>query len=116
MALLTYWSLEKYEHLAPVRSAKAALTKQMSAMMMNQWHAHGHICENCTFLLHSLTPVSVSFHVLTHSSLRCCWFLLFSAPRYADGPHKDTADCTGTTFYHWGALSGLTALLEEGTW
>ena len=35
-------------------------------------------------------------------------------------PHKtaDTShgDCSGTTFYHWGALTGLTYLVEEGLW
>jgi len=35
-------------------------------------------------------------------------------------PHKtaDTSggDCSGTKFYHWGALTGLTELMEEGFW
>ena len=35
-------------------------------------------------------------------------------------PHKsaDTSggDCSGTKFYHWGALTGLTELVEEGFW
>ena len=33
-------------------------------------------------------------------------------------PHKDAdtsgGDCTGTKFYHWGALTGLIGLIEEG--
>eukprot|EP01060_Flectonema_neradi_P020866 TRINITY_DN28366_c0_g1_i1.p1 TRINITY_DN28366_c0_g1~~TRINITY_DN28366_c0_g1_i1.p1 ORF type:complete len:807 (+),score=98.63 TRINITY_DN28366_c0_g1_i1:110-2422(+) len=32
------------------------------------------------------------------------------------GPHKNTTDCTGTKFYHWGALNGLISLVEEGLW
>ena len=32
------------------------------------------------------------------------------------GPHKNTTDCTGTTFYHWGALTGLISIMEEGLW
>jgi hypothetical protein len=35
-------------------------------------------------------------------------------------PHKtaDTSggDCSGTKFYHWGALTGLIELVEEGYW
>ena len=35
-------------------------------------------------------------------------------------PHKtaDTSggDCSGTKFYHWGALTGLIELVEEGFW
>ena len=29
-------------------------------------------------------------------------------------PHRNGTDCTGTKFYHWGALTGLISLLEEG--
>lgn len=46
MAMLTYWSLEEYVHLPSVKAAKAALCKQMTAMMLNQWHMNRHICEN----------------------------------------------------------------------
>eukprot|EP00980_Cylindrotheca_fusiformis_P027141 scaffold19016_cov147-Cylindrotheca_fusiformis.AAC.5 len=28
-------------------------------------------------------------------------------------PHRDATDCTGDKFYHWGALAGLLALLEQ---
>lgn len=30
------------------------------------------------------------------------------------GPHKDTQDCTGNRFYHWGALAGFIGLIENG--
>jgi len=30
------------------------------------------------------------------------------------GPHKNTTDCTGSKFYHWGALAGLIKLIEDG--
>lgn len=79
MGLLTYWSLEQYAHLAVVAQAKRALTKQLSALMLSQWHRHRHICENF-------------------------------------GPAEDTLDCTGTHFYHWGALNGYIALVEAGHW
>ena len=30
------------------------------------------------------------------------------------GPHKNTSDCTGDQFYHWGALTGYINLVEAG--
>jgi len=79
MVQLTYWSLLQYDHVPIVSSARKAMCRQMSAMMMNQWNLHRHICEN------------------------------FS-------PHKDATECTGTKFYHWGALSGLVTIQEAGLW
>ena len=29
-------------------------------------------------------------------------------------PHKIGTDCTGTKFYHWGALAGMISIEEEG--
>lgn len=46
MAQLTYWSLSNYAHVPAVRQARAALAKQMSALMMSQWREHRWICEN----------------------------------------------------------------------
>merc|ERR1712216_1011357 len=75
MAMLTYWSLDRYAHLPEVAAAKSALASQMAKLMLSQWRRHRHICENY-------------------------------------GPHKNTTDCTGTRFYHWGALNGLIQLLD----
>ena len=77
MMQLTYWGLQRYDNVPSVRTARKALCKQMTALMLSQWHKHGHICENF-------------------------------------GPHKDTGDCTGNSFYHWGALGGFISLIEEG--
>ena len=77
MAMLTYWSLVRYDHLPIVRSARKAMCKQLTALMMSQWRAHRHICEN--------------FY-----------------------PYKNATDCSGTKFYHWGALAGMISLIEEG--
>jgi len=30
------------------------------------------------------------------------------------GPHRDTPDCTGDKFYHWGGLAGLLSIIEAG--
>ena len=29
-------------------------------------------------------------------------------------PHRTATDCTGTRFYHWGGLTGLIELIEQG--
>jgi len=83
MAQLTYWSLQEYDHIPLVRSGRKALCKQMTAMMLNQWRAHRHICEN------------------------------FSPNRNSESP-KSHGDCSGTKFYHWGALNGMITMIEEG--
>ncbi|KAG7371466.1 hypothetical protein IV203_020036 [Nitzschia inconspicua] len=31
-------------------------------------------------------------------------------------PYKNATDCSGTNFYHWGALNGLIGMIEEGYW
>ena len=46
MAQLTYWSLKQYDHLEIVNTARKALCSQMSAMFLNMWERHGHVCEN----------------------------------------------------------------------
>lgn len=46
MAMLTYWGLDEYAHVAEVKQSKEALCKQMNSLMLSQWHRHGHICEN----------------------------------------------------------------------
>ena len=81
MSMLTYWSLQAYDHVPEVRQGRKAMAKQVTAMMLNQWRLHRHICENYN-------------------------------------PHKtaDTSqgDCSGTKFYHWGGLTGLIGLMEDG--
>ena len=77
MAMLTYWSLQRYDHVPVVRSARISLCKQMTAMMLNMWRRHRHICENFN-------------------------------------PHRKATECSGTRFYHWGALAGMITLIEEG--
>ena len=31
-------------------------------------------------------------------------------------PYKNATDCSGTLFYHWGALNGLIGMVEDGYW
>ena len=81
MAALTYWSLQQYDHVPAVRAGRKALCKQMTSLMLSQWRAHRHICEN------------------------------YSPHKTADDHH---GDCSGTKFYHWGALTGMITLIEEG--
>lgn len=81
MAQLTYWSLQRYDHVPVVRTARKALCKQMTALMLSQWRLHRHICEN------------------------------YSPHRTAD---DHNGDCSGTKFYHWGALNAMITMVEEG--
>lgn len=59
--------------------ARKALCKQMESLMMSQWNANRHICENYS-------------------------------------PLKNASECSGTKFYHWGALNGLIGMFEDGFW
>jgi hypothetical protein len=61
------------------RAARKALAKQSTAMMMEQYDSHAHICENYS-------------------------------------PNRDHSDCTGDSFYSWGALAGMVSLIEDGYW
>jgi hypothetical protein len=81
MAQLTYGSLQQYDHVPSVRTARKALAKQMGSLMMSQWSSHHHICEN------------------------------YNPAKTAD---TTGGDCSGTRFYHWGALTGLIGLMEDG--
>eukprot|EP01052_Picozoa_sp_SAG31_P000967 SAG31_NODE_30_length_32545_cov_9.378999_30_plen_802_part_00 len=45
LALLTYWSLQEYDHLPTVRAGRQAMVRQLSAMAANVWLRHRHICE-----------------------------------------------------------------------
>jgi hypothetical protein len=85
MAQLVHWSLQKYDHVPAVQAARKALATQMSEMFVAMWRLHGHVCEN--YLPHK-NGTEVSGKV---------W----------------PSECTGTTFYHWGALSGLIQLAES---
>lgn len=77
MAMLTYWSLQAYDHVPIVRKARKALCKQMTGMMLAMWRRHRHICENFN-------------------------------------PHRNATECSGTLFYHWGALAGMISMIEAG--
>ena len=57
-----------------VRDARKAMCKQMTAMFLNQWRLHAHICEN--FNPHK------------------------NGTEVAGKVWPD--DCTGCKFYHWG--------------
>ena len=46
MIQLTFWGLQNYDHVPAVRTARKALAKQATAMMMEQYDRSAHICEN----------------------------------------------------------------------
>ena len=105
--MLTYWSLEEYSHIKAVKDAKAALAKQMRSLMLSQWHQHRHICEN--YNPHKNADTSQSDAGNGHQSGK-----LSVRREEEQRVEQDAGDCTGTTFYHWGALTGLLSLFEAG--
>jgi hypothetical protein len=56
--------------------------------------------------------------VIKHTKLRVFCACGRSCENY--NPHKDAqsnndeGDCSGTRFYHWGALTGMIGLMEDG--
>jgi hypothetical protein len=48
------------------------------------------------------------FKILTE--FYCCDFFGFHSP------YKNATECSGTLFYHWGALNGLIGMIEDGYW
>jgi hypothetical protein len=49
MAQIVHWSLQseqENDRYSIVKGARKALCRQMEALMMSQWNANRHICEN----------------------------------------------------------------------
>lgn len=44
--LLVYLGLKQYDHVPLVRRGRLALVRQMREMVLAQWRAHRHVCEN----------------------------------------------------------------------
>jgi hypothetical protein len=86
MAQLVHWSLQQFDHVPSVRAARKVMARQMGDMFWGMWREHGHVCEN---------------------------YLPHKYGTRVDGKAWPS-ECTGTTFYHWGALSGLIQLVEQG--
>lgn len=68
MAQLTFWSLQEYDHVPAIRTARKSLCKQLSGLMMSQFNAHRHICENYNVRCISAPRPSFVLVVLTSSS------------------------------------------------
>ena len=90
LSILTYWSLQEYDHVVEVSHGRKMMVNQLAAMMRRVWSANRHVCEN--FTPHKGTDESPSHH----------------------GGNDDSQDCTGGKFYHWGALPALELLIENG--
>jgi hypothetical protein len=60
-----------------IDGARKALCRQMEALVISQWKANRHICENYS-------------------------------------PFLNSTECSGTLFYHWGALHALIGMTERG--
>jgi glycogen debranching enzyme len=86
MAQLVHWSLQEFDHVPSVHAARQVMARQMGDMFVDMWRLHGHVCEN---------------------------YLPHKNGTMVDGKVWPN-ECTGTTFYHWGALTGLIQLVEQG--
>lgn len=93
MSLLVWWSLDVYRDDPIVRSARASLAAQKTAMFVDMWQRNRHVCEN-------YSPFNPASHL---------------SPGSQNGFNKSNLECTGWEFYHWGALNGLLSILERET-
>ena len=48
LSVLTYWSLQEYDHVAEISHGRKMMVKQLSTMQRHVWEAHRHVCENYT--------------------------------------------------------------------
>jgi hypothetical protein len=48
MMQLVWWSLAEYDHVPVVSAARKGMCKQMTELMLSQWHRNGHICKTLT--------------------------------------------------------------------
>ena len=113
MAQLTYWSLAEYDHVPVVRSARKAMCKQMTAMFLNQWRLHAHICENF------VRPATVPDRLKRFRFAASDTVLLSAEPtqeRDRGGGQGVAGRLHGLQVLHWGALTGMISLIEEGHW
>merc|ERR1719273_54494 len=46
LSMLTYWGLQEYDNVPTAKQARHSMCKQMNQLMLSQWRAHRHICEN----------------------------------------------------------------------
>jgi hypothetical protein len=97
MIQLVYWGLDEYGEVPSAVQAKAALAKQATGLMLSQWHAHRHICENYNPHKYGILPDTRLHQAIIGLLAR-----------------RNGTDCTGDRFYHWGALAGFVSLLEAG--
>jgi hypothetical protein len=110
MMQLVWWSLAEYDHVPVVSAARKGMCKQMTELMLSQWHRNGHICKTLTsFTAYYLQRYDIRSS--RYSNLMSCR-VVSSGENFS--PKKNATECTGTKFYHWGALGGLITLLEEG--
>lgn len=100
MTIFTYWALDGMAAQSQViKAARTALAQQKTAAMMDIWRRRRHICENYPMYRPGTVPQNV------------CKIDPKTGARQ-DCMGTNSTECTGGHFYHWGALNGLTTLLE----
>ena len=61
-AILVYSGLRNYDHVPSVRAAARALAEQMRGMLLAQWRARAHVCENYSPARHAANCTGDRFH------------------------------------------------------
>ena len=114
------------------------MCKQLAGLMMSQWDQHRHICENYNphkvncIDPHTYSPARCPLQASSGNDLvtmfvnarACVPVCVLLTPRHGvvvlgfgfqdATSNNDEGDCSGTRFYHWGALTGMIGLMEDG--
>ena len=109
MSQLTYWSLQNYDHVAAVRGPS---TTMPALLLLRATNHSRHTCR-----VRQVRTARKSLAKQMGGLMMSQWHEhRHICENY--NPHKtaDTSggDCSGTKFYHWGALTGMITLVEEG--
>ena len=96
MSQLVYWSLQKPEQAQP-KSGKLRQSFVEDEDSNSIVRARKSLCKQMESLM--MSQWDGNRHICENYS-----------------PYKNATECSGTLFYHWGALNGLIGMVEDGFW
>ena len=103
----------KYQGIKEVQTARRRLAKASKQLLLGEWLKHGRK------MLLSLT-LSQKFHLQKQAfsqTLRLCLTPFLDVHENYNAATGEGNDVPNSNpFYHWGALTGLIGLMEEGLW
>ena len=95
MAQLVYWSLEGSAFSSTIRATINNTTGTGQTDVITQ--ARKALCKQMQSMM--MQQWDLNHHICENYS-----------------PLKNATECSGTKFYHWGALNGLIGMIEDGFW